>query len=86
MHWVFTGAALLLAAFAIARARAAARRCDRLTDSYWELRYEYGQLRARLARLEGATPGGQGEAEGAPAPETARPAQATFIPLSTLKR
>jgi hypothetical protein len=85
MHWVLTGAALLLAALAVARARAAVRRCDRLTDSYWELRYEYGQLRARLARLEG-TPGAQGDAEAVTAPDAAQAARATFIPLSTLKR
>jgi hypothetical protein len=85
MHWVLTGVALLLAALAIARARAAVRRCDRLTDSYWELRYEYGQLRARLTRLEGA-PSGQGDADAAPAPDATQAARSTFIPLSTLKR
>ena len=34
-------------------ARQVARRLDRLVESYWELRYEYGQLRARVVRLEG---------------------------------
>jgi hypothetical protein len=81
MYWALTGAALLLAAFALARARAAARCCERLTDSYWELRYEYGQLRARLARLEGGA-----EADVTATVETARAAPATFIPLSSLKR
>jgi hypothetical protein len=80
VHWLITAAALLTAAVALARARSASRRCERLTESYWELRYEHGQLRARLARLEG-----QPEAE-VPDPRDARATPAQFIPLSTLKR
>ncbi len=57
-----TGAAVVVALAALARARQVSRRLDRLTESYWELRYEYGQLRARVGRLEGqpeADTGGQ---------------------------
>lgn len=70
-------AALLVAAFALMRVRQVSRRIDRLTESYWELRYEYGQVRARLARLEGTS-----EPE---APHTPPPAP-NFIPLASLKR
>jgi hypothetical protein len=70
------GTAILIALFAIVRARGLARRLERLSESYWELRYELGQLRARLSRLEGAD-------EAAPA----EPPQTThFVPLSSLKK
>ena len=77
-HWLVTGAALLLAAAGFARTRRLARRLERLTESYWELRYEHGQLRARLNRIdpEPVTPS-----------EASRPAGTTaFVPLSSLKR
>jgi len=81
VQWLLTGAALLIAVGAFLRARRVARRLERLTESYWELRYEYGQLRARLARLEPpATEAGI--AADAPPPRAA----ANFVPLSSLKR
>ena len=57
-------AALLVAVAALAKARRAARRLERLTESYWELRYECGQLRSRLDRLEGTE--SAGDSAGAP--------------------
>jgi hypothetical protein len=81
LYWFLTATALVLAALALARARGVSRRVERLAESYWELRYENGQLRARLARLEG-----QPDAEGTPVAERAPAAPAAFIPLSTLKR
>ncbi len=77
--WLLTGAALLLAAGAWARARRNAKRLERLTESYWELRYEYGQLRARLTALEPSQPDTQPE-------PAASPGGTAFIPLSSLKR
>jgi hypothetical protein len=72
-------AALVVAALAVVGVRRIARRLDRMTDSYWELRYDYGQLRARITRLEGGED-----------PEAAPPASGTasgsFIPLSSIKR
>ena len=79
LQWLSTGAAVVVALAALARARQVSRRLDRLTESYWELRYEYGQLRARVGRLEGqpdADPGGR-------PPE---PASTVFVPLSSLKK
>jgi len=78
---LLTAAAFVTALAALLRARRLSKRLDRMTESYWELRYEYGQLRARLARLE--------PADGAPAPEGAGAPQAgatAFVPLSSLKR
>jgi acyl carrier protein phosphodiesterase len=78
--WSFTGAALILAAVALMKARRLARRLDRLTESYWELRYEYGQLRARLNRLD---PEPSAAAPSEPSPQSGVIA---FVPLSSLKR
>ncbi len=77
---LLTVAALLLAAVAWIRARQTARRLERLTESYWELRYEYGQLRARLAALEPHQESPEPTAAAAVAGATA------FVPLSSLKR
>jgi hypothetical protein len=80
VQWLLIAAAFLLAVAAFLHARRVARRLERLTESYWELRYEYGQLRARVTRLEPAA------ADSAP-PDIAAPAGATnFVPLSSLKR
>lgn len=61
------------------RARRVARRLEQLAQSYWELRYQHGQLRAQVNRLD---PDRQ------PEPEPGMPARPTenFIPLSSLKR
>jgi hypothetical protein len=75
--------AVLVAIVALWRARGAAHRLERLSESYWELRYESGQLKARVTRLEVET----GLREPSPDPEAAKPAVATtFVPLSSLKK
>jgi len=76
LHWLLTGAALVLAAAALLVARRQSKRLERLTESYWELRYEHGQLRARVNRID-------------PEPQAttaAEPPANNFIPLSSLKR
>ena len=79
-QWLLTGVAVALAVAALVRARRTAKRLERLTESYWELRYEHGQLRARLTVLE--PPLGKGSAD-----EIARQTGSTvFVPLSSLKR
>ena len=77
LHWLLTGAALVLAGVAFLVARRQSKRLERLTESYWELRYEHGQLRARVNRLD---PEQQQAASAADPPAT------NFIPLSSLKR
>ena len=63
--WLVAGIALLLAFAALARARRVSRKLDALTQSYWELRYDYTRLRSQMSRLD---PGeSEGEAEPAPA-------------------
>jgi hypothetical protein len=85
LQWLLIGAAVLLAATAWARARRASRRLDRLTDSYWELRYEYGQLRARLTALD-PPQAGNPPANDEPNPEAGPGRGTAFVPLSSLKR
>jgi hypothetical protein len=78
-QWLLTMAALAGATAAFIRARRLAKRLERLTEAYWELRYEHGQLKARLARLD--------PEPGAHDSDAARLQGATaFIPLSSLKR
>jgi hypothetical protein len=77
-QWLLTGAALVVAAAALIKARRLAKRLERLAESYWELRYEHGQLRARLNRID---------PEPVAPSEAPRPAGTTaFVPLSSLKR
>jgi len=79
--WLLTCAACLLAVAALLRARRLAKRLERLTESYWELRYEHGQLRSRVARLDPESP------PPASTPETPRTQGTTaFVPLSSIKR
>ena len=77
LHWLLTGAALVVAGVALLAARRQSKRLERLTESYWELRYEHGQLRARVNRLD---PEQQAAAAAEPPPAS------NFIPLSSLKR
>jgi hypothetical protein len=80
LHWLLTVAALVVAVVALAQARRAARRLERLTETYWELRYDHGQLRARVAKLD---PEAAAPAQSEPAP---KPGGTNFVPLSSLKR
>jgi hypothetical protein len=79
MIWsgLLAGVALLIALWALAKARRAMRRLDQLQQSYWDLRYEHGRLRAQVKRLDPEEAGQE--------PPAADPAT-TFIPLSSLKR
>ena len=78
--WLLVVAAVTVAVGALLKARRLAKRLERLTESYWELRYEHGQLRARVNRLDPEPSGGSPEHPAAPAGTTA------FVPLSSLRR
>ncbi len=75
--------AVLVAVVALWRARVAVRRIERMTESYWELRYENGQLKSRVARLEVQAGLREAPPEDTPEAPAARP---SFIPLSSLKK
>ena len=80
LYWLLTGGAFVLALFALARARRTATRLQRLTESYWELRYEHTQLRARVTALEPP----QGDADRDTG--SRQTGGTAFVPLSSLKR
>jgi hypothetical protein len=71
---------LLVAAIALSSARRLSRRLDRLTQSYWELRYDYTRLRSQVSRLD---PEQVEEAAEAPAPPAA---SVSFVPLSSIRK
>ena len=75
--WVVAGSGWLLALAAWATARSALRRLTHLSEQYWALKYEHGELKARVRAM----------APTADEIEAARPApQQTFVPLSSVKR
>ena len=79
LHWLVTIAAVCAAGAAWAKARRVAKRLERLTESYWELRYEHGQLKARVNRLDPEEPPSPTEC-------TRAVGTTTLVPLSSLKR
>jgi hypothetical protein len=83
LHWLLTVVSVVVAGLAFARARRASKRLERLTETYWELRYDHGQLRARVDRLDPETPpAASSESQGDARAKTG----STFVPLSSLKR
>ena len=72
----------VVAIVALLKARAATTRLRQMTESYWELRYESGQLKSRVARLEVQA----GLREPPPPDPPASAPKTTFVPLSTLKK
>ena len=77
--WVVAGLSLLIAVVALSSARRLSRRLDSLTQSYWELRYDYTRLRSQVSRLDPE----QAEEPEAPAPPAA---SVSFVPLSSIKK
>ena len=87
MLWAVTVASLLIGLLAWSRARRTARRLEQLTQMYWELKYQHGELRVQLQRLtppSGQSPGTPGDQAPVDVP-AGRPTDG-FIPLSSLKR
>jgi hypothetical protein len=84
--WVVAGLGVLLALASLAAVRRLGRRLDTLTQSYWELRYEYTRLRSRLSRLD--PDDGPSPASGSPdaEPAAADSPSVTFVPLSTIRK
>ena len=78
--WLITGAALVVALVAWSQARRTAKRLEQLSQMYWELKYQHGELRVQLQRATGELPA----ADAAPAPAVS--ASDSFIPLASLKR
>ena len=84
--WLVASAALVVAFLAWRKARSTARRLEQLSQMYWELKYQHGELRVQLQRLTSPDSHGVSPRESATADVgAARPADG-FIPLSSLKR
>lgn len=76
--WSITAASLVVALVAWRQARRTAKRLEQLSQMYWELKYQHGELRVQLQRATGELP--------APAEAPAAQARDSFIPLASLKR
>jgi hypothetical protein len=72
---------LVAAILAWRRARRLARRLDELSQFYWELRYEVGELRVQIERRTGS----EASAPGQPAKAQTAGGEG-FVPLASLKR
>jgi hypothetical protein len=79
MQWLWAVAIVagILSLLALATARRLSRRLAQLTELYWQLKYEHGELKARVKAI-------------APTPEetatAAPPVQETFVPLVDVVR
>jgi hypothetical protein len=62
--------ALAVAVVAYAQARRTARQLAQITEMYWQLKFDHGELKAKVD----------------PAPPAAAAPQQTFIPLTQLKK
>jgi hypothetical protein len=81
--WFIAGAALVAALVAWVVARRTARRVAELSDLYWELKYQHGELRAQLLESQGPRRTG---AEAVPSPAASGKPPDVFVPLASLKR
>ena len=72
--WGVTVAALLVAVAALMHSRRTARQLAEVTQMYWQLKFDHGELKARVA-----PPAANDE------PRAAVPQQ-TFVPLSSIKK
>ncbi len=78
--WILAALALFLALVACAWARRVGRKLEALTQSYWELRYDYTRLRSQVARLDPDQPE-------PPSPTPPPPPEAvSFVPLSAIRK
>jgi hypothetical protein len=68
--WIAALVALLVAVIALVQARRTARQLAHVTELYWQLKFDHGELKAKLDPAD------------APPPQP----KETFVPLTQLKR
>jgi hypothetical protein len=68
--WIITVVALVVALAALMHSRRTARQLAEVTQMYWQLKFDHGELKARV------------NPQAPPAPEP----KSTFVPLTQLKR
>jgi hypothetical protein len=74
------GLGLLCAVVALLRVRRLSRSLEAVTQSYWELRYEYTRLRARVSEIDPEEPPAEPGAVPPPTPSV------SFVPLSAIRK
>jgi hypothetical protein len=84
--WILSGAAFVIAMLAWRTARDAARRLDQLSQMYWALKYQHGELRGQLLQTSSAPPRPVETAPGRSAAGTEASPTDAFVPLSSLRR
>lgn len=85
--WVVTGAALVVAVVAWLTARRATKRLAQLSDMYWELKYQHGELRSTvLGNTAHRQPGTDTPALNDPASAPPVRPPDGFVPLKSLRR
>ncbi len=75
--WGIAGVSLVASVVSWMQARRTSRQLAQLTERYWELKYQHGELRAQVQRQMGP--------DTEPAPPPPRIAEA-FVPLASVKR
>ena len=68
--WIVAVSALVVAVAALAYARHTAQKLAHLTEMYWQLKFDHGELKAKVD----------------PAKPAAPEVKQTFVPLTQLKR
>jgi len=68
--WIVAVLALVVAVAALMHARRTARQLAQVTEMYWQLKFDHGELKAKVDP---------------PSPAAPQP-KATFVPLTQLKR
>ena len=68
--WIVAVSALIVALVAYVHARRTARQLAQITEMYWQLKFDHGELKAKVDPQ---------------APAAAQPKE-TFVPLTQLKR
>ncbi len=68
--WIVAFSALVIAVVAYVQSRRTARQLAQITEMYWQLKFDHGELKAKVDPA-------------VPAPPTPRE---TFVPLTQLKR
>jgi hypothetical protein len=68
--WILAVSALVVAVAALMHSRRTARQLAEVTQMYWQLKFDHGELKARVA----------------PPPPTAPQARETFVPISSIKK
>ena len=71
----------MLALAALGAVRRSFRKIDALTQSYWELRYDYTRLRSQVGRLDP-----EQASASAPPPDPPPPAAVSFVPLASMRK